>query len=79
MRKTMGVLAGAYPRGTFRHDRRSFLTHRAEVVTGGFNGWPIPLCTRVQRGSLTDDATQHTDDRPTCPACARIYDREHST
>jgi hypothetical protein len=68
-RKTMGVLAGAYPRS---NDQRAFLTHRAEVT----NGWPVPLCSRVKRGSLTDDTTQHTDERPTCPACARIYDKE---
>lgn len=75
MRVTVGVLAGAYP----RNDLRSFLTHRAELqydpaVPG--SGWPMPLCKRVRLGSLTDDTTQHTQARPTCPQCARVYDRE---
>ena len=73
MRATMGVLAGAYPKGS---DLRYALTHRAEVPQGGFNSWPVPLCGRVKRGSLTDDSTQHTQDRPTCPVCARIFDKE---
>ena len=67
--KTMGVLAGAYP-----HHIRSTLTHRAEVPADG--GWPVPLCSRVKLGSLTDDSTQHTDDRPTCHPCGRLFDKE---
>jgi hypothetical protein len=71
-RVTAPVLCGAYPRNS---DPRSFLTHRAELTAE--SGWPVALCRRVARtGSITDDTTQHTDERPTCPSCARIYDKE---
>ena len=71
-RATVGVLAGSYlPVDSINP---SYLTHRAIVRPEG--GWPEPLCKRVRKGSLTDDRTQHTQARPTCPSCTIIFDRE---
>jgi hypothetical protein len=70
-RVTVPVFAGAYlclgdtPR-----------THRVELDPR--DGSPIRvLCSKVKLASLMlDDATQVTDERPTCQVCARKYDRE---
>lgn len=62
---TAGILAGGY----LRSDGRGiFLTHRVQLD----DGRPVrALCGKVAPRNLNDDSTQHTQDMPTCPACAR--------
>jgi len=66
---TVGVLAGAYLRDD---DARGMLTHLEIPSTND------AACGRVKPGNLADVGGNLGNDdhaRPTCPACARKWDR----
>jgi len=68
--KTFPVSAGAYRNS----DYRSCLTHACETtpeLDGGSHFPSAVLCKRVKLDSILADATQASDDAPTCPACLK--------
>lgn len=69
---TAGILAGAYLRRSLGAPR----THLVEVEPQR-DGWPVVrvLCGKADPRNATDDSTQWSDERPTCPACAKRWDR----
>jgi hypothetical protein len=72
--KTAGVLAGAYMRRYQGQPR----THLVEVIEWTkTSGWPVTrvLCGKADPANILDDSTQWTDERPSCPACAKKWDR----
>ena len=69
---TAGILVGAYP----RYIRYTPRTHLVEVDDPYQGRWPVRrvLCGRAAPENVTDDSTQWTGERPTCPVCARQWD-----
>lgn len=63
MTKTFPAASGAYRES----NPKSFLTHACE--TNAFGSPVKVLCKRVKFESILDDATQGTDEAPTCPHC----------
>jgi hypothetical protein len=65
--QTRSVLAGAY----LRRDT-VYLTHLAEVDADGVE---IRSLCRVKLDSFADQYAHSVDVRPTCPTCAKKWDR----
>lgn len=74
---TFGVLAGAYA----QHNPKSFLTHLCTLREGSrweCGGYPVAVaCNRVKLDHICPDGYTEAQlqERPTCPVCARAWDR----
>jgi hypothetical protein len=65
--RTVSVAASA--KGPSRSNR----THLAHLHEPG-SGFMLVLCNRVKTTSILRDEATYTEDRPTCPVCAKSFD-----
>lgn len=70
---TAGVSCGAYSRA--RLSGEQYLTHLAWVAADDAGHVVKGGCSNVKRENIHPDPTTYTQDRPTCPVCARKWDR----